>query len=236
MFGPCLRVCARCRHSARVRRSWGAVPCGAVCVVAAVASWGTVPGLWCGMCGRRSRGTVPGLWCGMCVAAVGPLTGVAARCSALAADGSPALHLLHRQIRVSPAEPREARAPSARSRAGRAAARRAPPEPSGPCHAERLPAELLQLVLSHLPLQQLLAAQRVSQRWRDAVRDLLRRRPQLDLRSELQTAPAGGGRLTDRTLRYLLRLMPALRVLRTGGNVRTCSYKALDIVGEWPVW
>ncbi|XP_043200420.1 uncharacterized protein LOC122369615 isoform X2 [Amphibalanus amphitrite] len=157
--------------------------------------------------------------------------------NALAADGSQALHLLRRQIRVSPAEPR---APSARSRAGRGAAAggaRRPPPPSGPCLVDRLPAELLQLVLSYLPLQQLLAVQRVSHRWQDAARDLLRRRQQLDLRAEplLATATTGDftlGRLTDRTLRYLLRLMPALRVLRTGGNVRTCSYKALDIVAS----
>ena len=165
---------------------------------------------------------------------------MATHCSALAADDSPALYLLNRQIRVSPAQPREGRAPSSRSRAGRAAAaasRRQQLQPTGPCHADRLPAELLQLVLSHLPLPQLLAAQRVSLRWRDAARDLLRRRQQLDLRTAL-SAP-GSGRLTDRTLRHLLGLMPALRVLRTGGNARSCSYKALDIVGKWwsrPLW
>ena len=163
------------------------------------------------------------------VPVVGPVSDLCpVPCSALAADGSRALHLLNRQIRVSPAERRQERAPSARSRTGRA--RRQDWEPSGPCHADRLPAELLQLVLSQLSLAQLLAVQRVSRRWREAVRELLRRRQQLDLRAELD----GVGRLTDRALRHLLRLMPALRVLRTGVSVRTCSYKALDVVGRWP--
>ena len=98
-------------------------------------------------------------------------------------------------------------------------------EPVEPCHADRLPAELLQLVLSQLQLPQLLQVQLVSRRWRDAVLDLLRRRQEIDL------AHSGPNftECADDTLRHLLRLMPALRVLRLYSE----SNHALDTIGEW---
>ena len=61
-----------------------------------------------------------------------------------------------------------------------------PAESTEPCHTDRLPAELLQLVLSQLPLKDLLIGLWVSRRWRDAARDLLGRRQRLDLRAVLQ--------------------------------------------------
>ena len=93
-----------------------------------------------------------------------------------------------------------------------------PTEPLGsltePCHADRLPAELLQLVLSQLQLPQLLQVQRVSRRWRDAVLDLLRRRQELELdHVDFQYLECSVA-----TLRHLLRLMPALRVLGLDGG------------------
>ena len=94
-------------------------------------------------------------------------------------------------------------------------------EPTERCHVDRLPAELLQLVLSQLQLRQLLQVQLVSRRWRDAVFGLLCRRQELDLshsRSRWWCA--------DDTLRRLLRLMPALRVLRLYSR----SDHALDII------
>ena len=120
---------------------------------------------------------------------------------ALAACGSRAMHPTDRQNRVSPAEQRDSFDNML--------------EPTGPCHADRLPAELLQVVLSQLPLRQLFGVQRVSRRWQDAVLDLLRRRQKLYV-----------GWIPDSTLLHLLRRMPALRVLRT----LSCSDKVLDIV------
>ena len=102
------------------------------------------------------------------------------------------------------------------------------------CHTDQLPAELLQLVLSELPLQQLLAVQRVSRRWREAVCDMLKGRQELDM-AWLQAAMPSRGSFTqihDEILGRLLRLMPGLRilaVLRTGND---CESKALDIAGE----
>ena len=93
---------------------------------------------------------------------------------------------------------------------------------------DRLPAELLQLVLSQLPLPQLLGVQRVSRRWRGAVQDLLRCRQELDLRYVLSALDWW----TNEKLDYLLRLMPALRVLHNCGINSAVSYKTLDIIGE----
>ena len=120
---------------------------------------------------------------------------------ALAACGSRAMHPTDRQNRVSLAEQRDSFDNML--------------EPTGPCHADRLPAELLQVVLSQLPLRQLFGVQRVSRRWQDAVLDLLRRRQKLYV-----------GWISDSRLHHLLRRMPALRVLRTLSS----SDEVLDIV------
>ena len=98
-------------------------------------------------------------------------------------------------------------------------------EPTEPCHADRLPAELLQLVLSQLQLRQLLQVQLVSRRWRDAVLCLLRRQQELHLPNN----DFPYKECSDNTLRRLLQLMPALRVLRLGIS----SKHALGIIGEW---
>ena len=103
-------------------------------------------------------------------------------------------------------------------------------EPTGPCHADQLPAELLQLVLSHLELPQLCQVQRVSRRWRDAVLDLLRRRQELDLCGLLPVS-MDWTPMDDDLLRRLLCLMPDLRVLELFGG----SDDTLDIIGEWGV-
>ena len=112
-----------------------------------------------------------------------------------------------RLIHVSPAEPRASQAQLM--------------EPTGPCRAELLPAELLELVLSQLELCDLLDVRRVSRRWRDAVLSLLRRRQELEYDFNLH--------MIDWKLRPLLRLMPNLRVL----DLSFDSDEMLDIVGKW---
>ncbi|XP_043239718.1 F-box/LRR-repeat protein 20-like isoform X1 [Amphibalanus amphitrite] len=97
---------------------------------------------------------------------------------------------------------------------------------SGACHADRLPAELLEQILSLLPLRYQLIAQAVSRRWHAVVAGLLARRAEILLDRDFADA---GERVSmdSEQMRSLLRQATGLRRLHTG-PAHLCPFDAMD--------
>ena len=95
---------------------------------------------------------------------------------------------------------------------------------------DRLPTELLELVLSLLPLRHQLTALAVSRRWQAVVCGLLARRRQIHIGRDYAD-PGDWAGLSSEQLRQLLELATGLQRLDMGPS-RLCPFEAVDHISE----